>query len=386
MPGSPPGALLSHLLLFARLLRQGGLKATPDRVIEAARSLKLIDFSSPGDFSTALKANFVSRKEELALFDELFARFWLQARPDPAPDGCGDEDEGGEGSGTEKSLTLLQEEPGGDGQEEGEEKKRHLLYSPEESLTAKDFSQLSAEERVVLDRELVRLLSELAERVSRRREPASRGREMDFRRTLRRAVRYGGEILELVRRRRKTKPMKIVVICDVSGSMDASTRFTLQFISRLQRLFHRSEYFVFSTRLTRITDLIKRRNWAEALVGISRRVQDWSGGTRIGYSLRTFNAQFGRQLLSGPAVVIVISDGWDRGDPALLEGEMRHLKRRSRRIIWMNPLLGTPEYRPLCQGMRTALPYVDDFLPASTLGGLKALGEVLTSLGPEGNR
>jgi uncharacterized protein with von Willebrand factor type A (vWA) domain len=245
---------------------------------------------------------------------------------------------------------------------------------------AKDFSQFLPEDWEILDREFARLLSQIAMKLSRRREPAAKGREMDFRRTFRKTTHYGGEIVELVRRRRKIKPLKIVAICDVSGSMDPSTRFILQFIFGLQRIYRQSEIFVFSTRLTRITEIVKHKRWAEALAIISKQVQDWSGGTKIGQALRTFNDRYARNLGTGSAAVIIISDGWDRGEPGLLDLEMKKLKRGARRVIWMNPLLASPEYRPLCQGMRTALPYLDDFLPATNLKGLKALGDVLVAL------
>ena len=273
-----------------------------------------------------------------------------------------------------RDLSLPSEEEG------GEEKEHRGAYSPEEVLLGKDFSQFSPEEWRILERELAHLLSELTMRVTRRREPSARGREMDFRRSLKKAVRYGGDMLELVRRRRKVKPLKVIVICDVSGSMDASTRFILQFFFGMQKIFRKSETFVFSTRLTRITDILKRNRWAQALADISRRARDWSGGTKIGHCLKVFNERYARGMTASSSAIILISDGWDRGEPELLEAEMKRLKRRASRLIWLNPLMGTPDYRPLCQGMRTALPYIDYFLPANTLKGWKTLGDVLVGL------
>ena len=229
-------------------------------------------------------------------------------------------------------------------------------------------------------REFQRLIAQWVMRMSRRKTPSSKGREMDFRRTIRRTVRHGGEILELVRRRPKQKPLKIIVLCDVSGSMDPALTFVLQFFFTMQRAFRNSETFVFSTRLTRITDILKRNRWPEALKAISQRVQDWSGGTRIGTCLDIFNDRYMKSLAAGSAILIFISDGWDRGEPELLAAEMKRLKRRARRIIWMNPLLSAPDYEPLCLGMRTALPYVDHFLPAHNLLALKTLGETLITI------
>jgi uncharacterized protein with von Willebrand factor type A (vWA) domain len=200
---------------------------------------------------------------------------------------------------------------------------------------------------------------------------------VDFRRTFRKAMGHGGELLELVRKDSKVKPLKVITLCDVSGSMDASTQFILLFFHGLQRAFQRSETFVFSTRLTRITELLKRNRWPAALKAIGERAQDWSGGTRIGQCLRTFNERYAKGLAAGSMIVILISDGWDRGDPGLLSSEMKRLKRRSRRIIWMNPLLETPGYQPICLGMKAALPYIDHFIPASSLKSFQELGGIL---------
>jgi len=375
-----PGEFFPHLLLFARRLKERGLKITPPRVMDAARSLGFIDLSARGDFAAALRANFVSSREEQEVFDALFGQFFgppEETLPERIVSSKG-EAEAGENAGGELLAISMGEEPSPEGETAGEGSLRKG-YSPQEILMAKDFGEFPREDTEILEREFSRLLAQLARKASRRREPSAKGRVMDFRRTLRRTVPYGGEILELVRRRPKSKPPKVIVICDVSGSMDASTRFILQFFFGMQKVFRRGETFVFSTRLTRITDILKRNRWAESLKAISQRVQDWSGGTQIGHCLRAFNERYARGLTSGSAVVILISDGWDRGDPELLDAEMKRLKRRARRVVWMNPLMATPEYRPICQGMRTALPYIDHFLPANTLKGLKAMGEILVA-------
>ena len=382
MPGYRQGEILSHLLLFARQLKAKGLKITPDGVADAARSLAFIDLSFRQDFYSALKANFVSSPKDLAVFDALFEQFWTRIQKEESqelPLPSTEEQENGEACGDEspsgsQEVEVASEENGVDEQE------LRSGYSPEEVLVGKDFSRFFPEEEGILEREFARILSQLATRVSRRRKPAARGREMDFRRSLKRAVRHGGEMVELVRRKRKIKPLKVMVICDVSGSMDASTRFMLRFLFGMKKVLDQSEFFVFSTRLTRITDILQPNRWTQALTDISRRVQDWSGGTKIGHCLQVFNERYARRMAARSSVVILISDGWDRGEAELLDAEMKRLKRRARRLIWLNPLLGTPEYQPLCLGMRTALPYVDFFLPANTLRGLRTLGDVLADL------
>lgn len=372
------GDLFTRLLLFARQLKERGLKITPGRITDAFRSLEYIDIADRRDFLETLKANFVFSLKEIAVFNEVFKLFWGRLEELP-PKRVLPSDEGFEGEGVLKEGPLAEaREDSPAPSEKSDEKGVSTGYSPQEIFLIKDFSQYSLEDQAILEKETARLLSRWVLKVSRRRKAAARGREMDFRRTIRRAVRNGGEILDLVRRRRKVKPLKIISICDVSGSMEASTRFTLQFIFGLQKAFSRSEAFVFSTRLTRITDVVKRNRGKAAITLLGQKVKDWSGGTRLGQCLKAFNDIYGNGMAAGSAVVILFSDGWDRGDPVALEGEMKRLKRRARRIIWMNPLGGTPGYQPLTRGMLAALPYIDDFLPAGNLKDLRGLGEALT--------
>ena len=389
MQRSLSGDLFTHFLWFARQLKKKGLKITPGRVIDALKSLSYVDLSLRSDFADALKLNFVSSRSEIPVFDALFEEFWGRVQEllpaEAAP--CGDEPEGegeGESGGSESGFDFLEESS--PGEEEGEKEQKQIWsYSPQEKLMRKDFREFSLEETSTLTREFQRLISQWVMKMSRRKIPSAKGREMDFRRTLRRTVRHGGEVLELIRKRPKQKPLKIIVLCDVSGSMDPALAFVLQFFFTLQRAFRNSETFVFSTRLTRITDILKRNRWPEALKAVSQRVQDWSGGTRIGECLDIFNDRYMKGLAAGSAILIFISDGWDRGEPELLAAEMKRLKRRARRIIWMNPLLGAPDYEPLCLGMRTALPYIDHFLPAHNLLALKNLGETLITIPKPGD-
>jgi uncharacterized protein with von Willebrand factor type A (vWA) domain len=384
MQKSSRGELFSHLLWFSRRLKEKGVKITTGRVIDALRGLSFIDLSLRPDFADTLKTNFVSSRNDIPVFEALFEEFWgwlQKLQPEQAvprenePEGEGE----GEKGEKESDFDFLQEDSGAE--DEGEEEKKQIWsYSPQEKLMVKDFREFSFEETSTLMREFQRLIAQWVMRMSRRKTPSSTGREMDFRRTIRRTVRHGGEILELVRRRPKQKPLKIIVLCDVSGSMDPALTFVLQFFFTMQRTFRNSETFVFSTRLTRITDILKRNRWPEALKAISQRVQDWSGGTRIGACLDIFNDRYMKGLAAGSAVLIFISDGWDRGEPEILGAEMKRLKRRARRIIWMNPLLNAPDYEPLCLGMRTALPYVDHFLPVHNLLALKTLGETLITI------
>jgi uncharacterized protein with von Willebrand factor type A (vWA) domain len=221
---------------------------------------------------------------------------------------------------------------------------------------------------------------QIEERPTRRRRPDRRGRVLDFRRTLRRSTRYGGELVELAWRETRTTPRPLVVICDISGSMERYSRILLQFVHAITEGVDEVESFVFGTRLTRITRQLRHRDIDDALDAVSKHVLDWSGGTRIGDAVKEFNFRWGRRVLGRGPVVLLISDGWDRGEPELLRREMDRLQRSCHRLIWLNPLLGSPGYEPLTVGMQAALPFVDDFLPVHNLVSLEQLGAKLATL------
>jgi uncharacterized protein with von Willebrand factor type A (vWA) domain len=221
---------------------------------------------------------------------------------------------------------------------------------------------------------------ELEQRRTRRRMRAKRGLYPDMRRTFRQNLRYGGEPLELAWRKRKLKRRPLVVICDISGSMERYSRVLLKFIYVISNGLEKVEAFVFSTRLTRITHHLYQRDIDTALDEATHSIHDWAGGTRIGESLKTFNYEWGRRVLGQGAIVLLISDGWDRGDIGLLKREMDRLQLSCHRLIWLNPLLGSENYEPLTRGIQTALPYIDDFLPVHNLKSLDQLGELLERL------
>jgi uncharacterized protein with von Willebrand factor type A (vWA) domain len=255
-----------------------------------------------------------------------------------------------------------------------------LTYSQREMLRRKDFAELTPDELEEVRELMSEIVWRVRERRTRRRRPG-RGRLLDLRRTVRRNLRYGGEILKWAERQPKTRPRPLVIIADVSGSMERYTRLLLLFTYGLAKaLEQKVEAFVFSTRLTRITRELQERNLDRALREVSRVVPDWSGGTRIGEALRAFNFEWGRRVLGRGALTLVISDGWDCGDIDLLGTEAARLQRNSRRLIWLNPLLGSPDYQPLTRGIQAALPHIDDFLPVHNLDSLQALARHLGTL------
>lgn len=387
--------LTENLIRFARALREEGVEITPGMVIDATRSLALVNLFDRDQVKQALKVNLTSSKEDVKKFDYLFSIYWeipqdveLVSVPVPGEPSEEDKAEAEEGSPVEAPTgeMLVVDEVSQEGEGEGgaaekeAQKVTIMTYSPAEVLGEKDFSSYTEEEVELIHRIIRDFAAALATKMSRRFEAASSGSDVDRRRTLRQLMRHGGETVQLRWRRRRLKRPRILLLADVSGSMENYSRFLIQFIHGLQRELPDVETVVFSTRLTRITPILKHYRLKEALEHLSKEVRDWAGGTTIGLCLEKLNRGDVGRLVNGRTIVIFISDGWDRGDAELLERQMHRLKMTAYRIIWMNPLLGSPNYRPICKGMRAALPYIDFFLPAHNLRALLNMGKLLQEL------
>lgn len=373
---------LQNILLFARLLRGLGIPVTPTQILDLVEALTQIDLRVKEQARDAARAVLVNRQEHLALFDEAFDLFWrARERQELARANLGE---------------LLQRTPKGELQyrliqadRDREKENRQLdqepnidriyTYSSAEALRSRDFATMTEYELRLVQQFMQELQWSPPERRTRRRVPARNGDLIDLRRSLRQNVRYGGEPLTIVRRQRKSKRRPIVALADVSGSMDRYSRVLLQFLYAITHALDRVEAFVFSTRLTRITRHLRRRDIDLALDQTAHAVQDWAGGTRIGEAIRTFNFDWARRVCGQGTIVIIISDGWDRGDPQALGQEMGRLQRSCHRLIWLNPLLGSPSYEPLTRGIRAALPHTDDFLPVHNLISLEQLAHVLAN-------
>jgi uncharacterized protein with von Willebrand factor type A (vWA) domain len=367
---------------FATLLRAHGLPVTLIHTTDAVRALDHVDIGDRGELSLAFKAIFVGRPEEVPAFDRCFDAFW---RAEPAaeglpglvpvpPTGAGESDAPLKSSSrTRESLAL---ETWGTGEEAGDtgEPLSVPAASESEALVGQDFSTFGADQLDEILRLTIKIARRLAHRLTRRRRPVRRRGRVDLRRTLR-ANLTRGDLIELRYRERKRKKVRLVLLCDVSGSMDLYSRFLLQFLFALQNVFGRVETFTFSTRLTRITDHLRGRSYRLVLRRLTE-VRDWSGGTKIGESLAQLNREW-PQLVDRRTIVIVLSDGWDTGEPELLASELLSIKRRAGRVIWLNPLLGNPSYEPLTRGMAAALPLVDVFAPGHSLAALRDLANKL---------
>ena len=384
--GAPSGHILPNLLLFEQVLRRLGLDVGSGNVLDLVRALDHVNMGRKREFYQAARCILVHRKSDLPLFDEAFQVFWRSPargystrdlrtlgeqrrfrKPQPAPPPASDPES--------------DEEPDREA-EAGDQVDMTRSYSAREVLREKDFASYSPREIVEAKGMMAEMAWDLGNTRTRRTVPGD-GARLDLRKTLRLNLKYGGEILELAHRDRKVKPRPLVLICDVSGSMERYTRMLLHFIHSISGELDRVEAFLFATRLTRITRYLRYRSIDQAVTEVGRSVPDWAGGTRIGQALKTFNYQWARRVLSGGAVVLIISDGWDRGEPELLAKESSRLQRSCRRLIWLNPLAGSPTYQPLTRGMQTALPYVDDFLPIHNLNSLAALAGHLGTLSPE---
>jgi uncharacterized protein with von Willebrand factor type A (vWA) domain len=374
--------LIENLGSFCRVLREQEVPVALDKEIHAASALLHIDLLDPQEFYLSMKATLLSWKKDEPVFDELFRLFWTdQSRSGvPRQTKLQERQAAGPSRPIRKGLEAVRdgEEPDEGGQTgTGTEDQPIPSYSPEELLRKKSFEAFTEADLEAMDRLLSELVVKLATRRSRRLWPSDRRCRVDLRRSFRRALRNGGEFAELAYLERKVEHPRIVLLCDTSGSMDPYSRFLIRFLFSLNRAAGRVEVFVFSTSLTRLTPLLSRGEIAEVLKRVSEVARDWSGGTDIGGSLDEFLIDYGSQMLGSHSVVVILSDGLDRGDTDLLEHAMRGIRKQARTIIWLNPLVGSQGYEPTCRGMAVALPFVDHFASAHNLESLEKVVEHL---------
>jgi len=378
---------LQNLLLFTRTLRRVGLPAAPEQSMELAQALTLVDVGNREQVFHAARCLLVTRQEHLRLFETIFNRFWRvhdgrlagqgqrmpiapRHRRPPKP---------------RYDIVSLMAAKARPGDREIEVADKAETFSSMEVLHTKEFAQMTDEELAAVKRLIQEMKWQVSRRITRRRVPDRQGRSLHLRQLMRAATKYGGVPLQLFWQSRKIKQRPIILIADISGSMEKYARLVLQFFYSVAHSLKDVESFVFGTRLTRITAQLKLKNIDIAIDDAAREVMDWAGGTRIGDSLRIFNQQWSRRVLRRGALVIIISDGWERGDVSLLRQEMRYLQHRCHRLIWLNPLSGKTTYQPRVEGMAAALPFVDDFLPIHNLQSLSELAQHLAALGTRGS-
>ena len=390
--GAAGGHLAENVLHFVRVLRGAGLALGPAKVLDALAAVEATGIDNREDFRAALAAVLVSRRDQVELFDQAFDLFWRHPRlvekmiasllprvhsragapPPPAiPERLAHAllgDRAGPPSEPERELDL----------------DAAFTFSPREVLQAKDFATMTAGELAQLRAMLARLKLPLPRVAVRRTAPAHRGHVVDLRATLRGMTGAAGMAAPLRLRARRREVPPLVVLCDISGSMDRYARMLLHFLHAVTNDRHRVHVLAFGTRLTNITRHLKHRDVDVALARVAGAVQDWAGGTRIGAALSTFNRRWSRRLLGQNAVVLLISDGLDADAGEGLAFQMERLSKSCARLVWLNPLLGYPKFEPRPAGVRAMLPHVDDFLPVHNLHSLAQLGAALSA--PIGQR
>ena len=378
---------VDNLAVFGRLLRNRGLGVHVGRLLDLTEALQHVDVASRTDVHATCRALLVHTHADLALFDAAFDAFWRTHRAsEKAPRRAEKETEQSPDSReppTEGAALVgvdaVADDPAAEHTGAVDAVGVMRTWSDAAGIAAKDFAEFSEEEIAVARVALRRLVWSPGERRTRRWR-SGRGARVDLRRALARSVRTGGDVVTLPRRRHRTRPRPIVLLCDVSGSMERYSRMLLHFVYEIGRRHRRTEVFLFSTQLTRVTAHLRGRRLDEAVAAVARSVPGWSDGTRTGEALRVFHQQWARVVLRRGPVVLLISDGWDRGDPIVLRDQMARLQRSCHRLIWLNPLIGTADYAPLTRGLVAALPCVDDFLPARTLRNLSDLALHLNTL------
>lgn len=374
-----------NVLAFNRVLKESGVNVALSQVIDGCRALELVDIGCKTDFRNTLRSNFICNWDDAQVFDRIFDCFWqAQSLLDASRDSvCNQESlikvfgDAGLGEWTEGDAE-------GTAAEAGFHEETNCFPIPTcshgENLNQKDFSKMGTEEVHAISQAILLIAPKIATLMARRKKRRLRGDRIDLRWTWRKNIKYGGDCITLIRRKRRINKTRIVLLCDVSGSMDCYSQFFIQFMYALQREIGGVETFVFSTSLNRITHLLRSEHISSALERISRSAMGWSGGTNIGGSLGSFNREFAANLVDNRTIIVIVSDGWERGDPAVLGREMKSLRKRCCKIIWLNPLLASKDYEPLCQGIQAVLPHLDFFLPAHNLDSLVALGKLLPRL------
>ncbi len=379
---SPTQGLAAEVTAFGDFLRRRGFRVFPTGIQDSLISLREIDLENRSDFFTVLRANLTANDMEWGQFPALFGEFWDRAgrEEDQGPSRGQEPPEKLRESGSDREQTreahrTVREEGEGDREKERWE---GGVYSPVSVVETKDLGRLDSKELKTAELVVKRIAELFKPEPSRRRKRSRRPADLDFARTMRESLKTEGWPFKLFHRDRKRRLKRLVILADVSGSMDRYARFVIPFLLGLRGVGSRAEVFVFSTTLAPVTWLVRHLPVEKALERMAREFPEWSGGTRIGFSLHEFNQAESGRMVNRRTVVLILSDGWDLGAKDMLRREMAALSRKAHRIIWLNPLAGDPDFQPVCKGMRAALPYVDHLLPADSLESLRRVGGMLS--------
>ena len=376
---SRPTSLSAHVVAFSRFLRANGIPLGPDREADALKALAEINLGDEAQFYLAMRSIFPQNRKQLRAFDELYAKYWKELAKavdakikDDAKESKPKKKKNDQNG--EASFEALKNWLSGNRQAEQEEL---AAYSLGEPLSQKDFGSYTDEDLYEARRIIRTLVQRMAKTMSRRYEATRSGGQLDLRRILRNNFRKGDEIIDLFYRRPARNKIRLVLLCDVSKSMELYSRFWVQFMYAFQNLYQSIETFVFSTKLCRITEDLKEMDYTQALENLKERVPHWSGGTDIGATLREFTQEYAMKKLNSRTIVLIISDGMDTGEGDDLALNMERIRRKARRVIWLNPLAGSPDYRPEVKALKAVLPHLDLHAPAHNLESLKRVVEQL---------
>jgi uncharacterized protein with von Willebrand factor type A (vWA) domain len=391
--------LSTNIIQFSRMLRANGVSTSVSEEMDALQALNAIDLSNQNAFRDALRTIFAKSTREIEMFEKVFGVFFRQSRNRGqsdvesnrgAADSLRDDDDNQDHnqqrpqkhkgqSGFQTLSDWIQQNSPALTNEDDAEEENVPAYSPMEVITRQDFSTFAADDVDEVQRLLAVIAKSITLKASRRFQPTKKKRNADLRRTVRQSLRRSGEGVYLLYRKRKVEKLNMVMLCDVSKSMDVYSTFLIQFMYAFQHLYQRLETFCFATSLHHISPFLRHSNIKDALTIIAREIADWSGGTRIGASLDEFMAHHAHGLITNKTVVLILSDGWDTGEIETLERAMEAMHSKAGCVVWLNPLAGSSDYEPSCQGMAAALPFVDIFAPAHNLESLHALSRHLAA-------
>jgi len=366
-------SLSKNIIHFCRFLRLKGFAVSVEEEAIALHALEFIDYTSNAVFRLALQAVLCRSKEQLEAFDNLFYSYWKEIGK-AVDEKRKDEKNNAQLKLNGASHKSLKEWLHGNRKDDAEET---ATYSIQEHLSQRDFSAVPEDEVEELMQTIRALSKRLAARANKRYEPSHKIARPDLRRTLRKNMRCGGELIDIVHRKPKRNRMKLVLLCDVSRSMELYAAFLLQFMYAFQQVYRQMETFVFSTTLKRITLLLKQKNFHEALHLLGSEKSGWASGTRIGQCLEAFVKDHAKNMIGSKTIVIILSDGWDTGDLDPLKKSMEYLHNKSKKLIWLNPLAGYPGFQPDVAGMKTAMAYIDVFAPVHNAESFRRLGKLL---------
>ena len=370
-----PDHAAASIVEFCRFARSRGLSVGMHQTLTALESVNVIGVADRRLLSFALRSVLCSSQEEWEQFDQLFDKFWssdrsqLDSEKDRLPRAAVLRKQS-----TDSRLLVSAESSDASQDNEG---KLVSGASSQQRLKRVDFSEASQADLAALEDLSLRLLRQMSLRLARRMKIEAQAEHIDLRRSIRRNISRGGDLSHLAHKGRKRQEKRLVIFLDISGSMNLYSLFLLRFAYALQKHFKRVDTFLFSTSVVEVSDLLRAHKLSEALNALSQRAVEWSGGTRIGESLREFNRRDGRRILTRNTFFMILSDGWDTGAPQMLAAELRHTRSRVQKLVWLNPLLGLKDYRPITRGMSAALPHVDVFAPAHNLESLLALERYL---------